>query len=372
MNSDASDHVIEQQSAARHVKGPVKDAPEGTFVPHDANAEMRWGSVEHGAYLTPNDRFFVRSQSTTPIIDAADWRLVVDGPAVARSVELELQDLLALPRATYVRALECAGNGRRFFSAQHGKTPPDTPWGLGAIGVARWTGARMRDVLDLAGLTGRARYVVLEGLDGDRVRRPLPLAKALEDDILVAYEMNGDPLPTDHGFPARAIVSGWAAVASIKWLGRIEVTEEPVWTRWNTELYVLTGGRHKSPDGVHPEPVELQVVKSALELDWNAVIPGGSNVIAGRAWTPDGTIALVEYSIDDGPWKRARLTGPNLRRAWVRFSFTWDAIPGPHSIRTRATDDHGSTQPEREEWNDHGYLFGGIVEHPVTVAPVKP
>jgi DMSO/TMAO reductase YedYZ molybdopterin-dependent catalytic subunit len=367
VESEARHHVGAEGDVVRHVVGPIKDTWGEPFVPYGTNAEMQWGSVEHDAYLTSNDRFFVRSQSTTPVIDSTRWRLVVDGPAVRRSIELSYEDLLSLPRATYVRALECAGNGRRYFSAQHGRIPPGTPWGLGAIGVARWSGVRLADVLDLAELRETARFVVPEGLDRERVRRPLPVTKALEDDTLLAFEMNGEPLPVDHGFPVRLIVSGWAAIASIKWLGRIEVSEQPVWTRWNTEVYVLTGGRHRPMDGGHPTPVEEQVVKSALELAWNATIQEGSVIIAGRAWSPEGTITSVEYSIDRGPWMRAPLPEPNLRRAWARFTVPWDATAGSHSIRTRATDDQGATQPEADEWNDHGYLSGGIVEHPVTV-----
>jgi sulfane dehydrogenase subunit SoxC len=344
--------------------GPKKPLPDRHFLRHGCNAEMRWGAVRPD-YLTPVEHFFVRTQGSIPVIDPSSWTLAIEGLGVRKRVELSYDDLLALPSVTYVRALECAGNGRRLYARRYGVMPIGNDWGVGAIGVARWTGVRLREVLALAGLRSDAHQVMPEGLDDIRMRRPMPLAKALEEDTLIAYEMNGGPLPVDHGAPARMVVSGWAAIASVKWLGRIEVSVEPLLTRWNTDVYIMAGGPYSG------EPVESQVVKSAFELDEDAHVGSGFNIVRGRAWSPHSHISRVEISIDDGPWRRAHLIPPNLRRAWVRFEFPWDAAQGVHRLRSRAYDASGRHQTEDVTWNNHGYLYGGITEHRVIVGTQK-
>ena len=184
-------------------------------------------------HLTPNERFFVRNHTEAPAIDADTWRLLVAGDGVlARARPTRWPTCARSRRTTYERALECTGNGRRLFADQQGTTVPGTQWGLGAIGVARWTGVPLSPCCAHAGLRADAVQVmpvgldaayVEDGVDHGRVRRPLPLAKAL-DDALVAWEMNGEPLPPDHGFPARLVVPGWVGIASIKWLGELRVT----------------------------------------------------------------------------------------------------------------------------------------------------
>ncbi len=154
---------------------------------------------------------------------------------------------------------------------------PGTQWRLGAVGVAEWTGIPLREVLERAGIKETAHDVMLESLDEVRMRRPLPAGKAMEEDTLLAVGMNGEPLPPDHGFPARVVVPRWAAVASVKWLGRIHVSEGPLYSPWNTEKYVMTGGIF----GKEREPVTTQVVKSALELPWPARLPPGRHTIGG-------------------------------------------------------------------------------------------
>ncbi|HET7479091.1 MAG TPA: sulfite oxidase, partial [Rubrobacteraceae bacterium] len=273
------------------------------------------------------------------------------------------EDILKLPSVTVARMLECAGNGRIFFEERQGREAPGTPWRLGAVGVAEWTGVPLREVLLRAGLKKSAREVMPESLDAVRMRRPLPIEKALEEDVILAYAMNGEPLPADHGFPVRVIVPRWAAVASVKWVGRIHVAEERLFSPWNTDKYVMTGGSF----GTVREPVTAQVVKSALELPWPASLPEKRCRISGRSWSMHGAISRVQYSIDGGPWREARLIGPNIPGAWARWYFYWNAKPGRHEIRARATDEAGYTQPEETTWNDLGYLYGGIVGHPINV-----
>ncbi len=339
-----------------------------TSLPPEHNVEMPWGDVDSDAYLTPNDRFFVRSHSSTPAIDPGTWRLRIDGDAASRGIEIAYDELIAMPSITYVRALECAGNGRVLFEATQGRTPPGAMWRLGAIGVAEWTGVPLAAILERAGVDRSAREVVPEGLDELHVRRPLPLERAIAADAIVAFEMNGEPLPADHGFPARLIVPGWAAVASIKWLGRLEVTARPSFTWWNTEHYVLRGPDYEPEGPGDGQVIREQVMKSAFALPWPARLSAGRQRVHGRSWAPDAAIAMVEVSVDGGrTWFDADLREPNVPGAWVRWSFDWLAEPGSFELRARATDARGRSQPDEVPWNERGYLYGGVVGHPVEV-----
>ena len=329
---------------------------------HGFNAETRWEALAGTGYATPTEKFFVRSHAPTPRIDVSGWRLRVEGPGVERTLELGYEEILRLPAVSVTKALECAGNGRAFFGENQGREAPGLPWRLGAIGVAEWTGTPMGEVLERAGLKRAARDVMAESLDGVRMRRPLPVEKAVEDALLV-YGMNGGELPPDHGYPVRVIVPGWAAVASVKWVGRLHVAEERLFSPWNTEDYVLTGGGF----GDERIPLASQGVKSALELPWPARLGRGRQEIRGRSWSGAGAIARVGYSIDGGPWREARMSGPNIAGAWVRWGFAWDARPGMHEVRVRAVDEAGAVQPDAVGWNDLGYLYDGVVGHPVEV-----
>lgn len=346
----------------------VKPTPDDLFYKFGSNAEMRWNQMYNRGYVVPNDLFFVRNHSKTPTVDVASWRLKVEGSGVTRPLELTYDDLLALPSVSVTRFVECAGNGRSFFEAAHGKKAQGTQWKLGAIGVAEWTGVRLSEVLERAGLKKSARDFMPEGLDDLKVRRPMPLSKGLENDTLLVYAMNGQPLPPDHGFPVRMLIPGWIGVANVKWVGRIQVAEEALFSAWNTESYVLIGSDYK-PEGQAKGPVVTsQVVKSALELAWSAELKAGSRTVRGRSWSGQGRIARVEYSLDGGKtWLQARLGEPNIEKAWVRWDFAWDARPGEYKIRVRATDDKGNTQPDSVPFNEQGYLYGAVVEHPVKV-----
>ncbi|MGH2707281.1 MAG: molybdopterin-dependent oxidoreductase, partial [Actinomycetota bacterium] len=217
-----------------------------------------------------------------------------------------------------VRFVECAGNGRSFFREAHGKQSQGTQWKLGAVGVAEWTGVPLGDVLERAGLKRTARDVMPEGLDELRVRRPIPRSKALEDDTLLVFAMNGEPLPPDHGFPVRMLVPAWVGVANVKWIGKIQVSEEALYSDWNTNNYVLIGEGYR-PEGPAKGPaLTTQNVKSALELPRPARLAPGPHTIRGRSWSGQGKIAKVEYSLDGGKnWQVARLQEPNTALAWV-------------------------------------------------------
>lgn len=357
------DSILKPLLSEQFVDHREKDATGAEENDLAINAEMRWEAMADEGYLTPNELFFVRNHAPTPHIDVSSWILNVEGPGVERRLELTYDELMQMPSISVVRAIECAGNGRVFFDEMQGRGTPGTKWRLGAIGVAQWTGVPLREILERAGLKRTAREIMLESLDTVRMRRPLPVEKALEVDTILALGMNSELLPPDHGFPARVVVPRWGAVASVKWLGRIHVSEGPLFSPWNTEKYVLTGGAF----GEKRNPVTTQVVKSALELAWPARLLRGRHEIWGRSWSPYGKIWRVEYSIDGGPWRNTQLLGPNIPGAWVRWSFPWEARPGDHKIRVKATDEKGYSQPETASYNELGYLYDGVVGHPINV-----
>lgn len=353
-----------------HATAPqvVQDVPRTFFADRGTGCdfETRLATLD-GEYLTPNDRFFLRSHSPTPRIDVADWRLAVGGSAVRRPFELTYDDLLGMEQVSVTRAIVCAGNGRRMFKDVFGVEGEGAQWRTGAVGVAEWTGVRLRDVLARADLAADARDVMPVGLDEHQGRRPMPVAKAMAADTLLALRMNGDPLPADHGFPARLVVTGWPGAACIKWVGRIEVATEPLYSPWNTIEYVLVGPDYPTGDPELGPPITEMPVMSVLELDWPATLPAGEHVLRGRSYAGEGRVRDVVYRVDEGPWLPAELVPPNIEGAWVRWQFPWVADSGEHHIRVRATDERGRTQPDSVPWNHHGYTFHAVAAHPVVV-----
>ena len=369
--------------AARADNGsPIsKPLPSQYFVNFGSNAEMRWDAAADLGYEIPNDRFFVRDHTGTPIVNASTWQLELSsGPgskgrrSTANAVTFGYDALRALPSKTIYSAIECAGNGRSFFGTQQGTPAAGTQWSLGAIGVAAWTGvplstrrerARHRSTAVDVMPYGLDSTVVASGVDAGHVRRPVPVSKALND-VLLAYEMNGQPLPYDHGFPVRLVVPGWVGVANIKWVGQIEVSATPLLSLWNSAQYVLTG-----PTYTGSPPITSQVVKSAFELPFGAQLPAGrAQVLAGRSWSGGGSIKRVDVSTDGGStWKPATLHGANVAHAWARWTFTWTPPgAGGYTLRARATDCSGNVQPTSVPFNDGGSVFGAIVQHPVVAA----
>lgn len=373
-------------ATARAVSAPsggpiVKPLPDDEFYVYGSNAEMRWEVLRGKGYLVPAANFFVRDHSSTPLINASTWRLGVFGtglrgqPTSASPVTFTLDDLVKLPSRTVVSFVECAGNGRGFFTTQQNQAVSGTAWKLGAVGVAAWTGVPLSLVLERAGLSREAVDVMPYGLDPDYVtggvnygpvRRPIPVGKAL-DDVILAYELNGQPLPPDSGYPVRAIVPGWVGVANIKWVGRIEVSSAPLASYWNTQAYRLFGPSYPSEGTL----ITRQVVKSAFELEWGARLPANQPyLLTGRSWSGNGAIARTEISTDGGStWRPAIPRGRGGADAWQRWEFPWiTPAPGAYTLRSRATDVTGATQPVTAAYNTGGYLFDGIVQHPVTTA----
>jgi DMSO/TMAO reductase YedYZ molybdopterin-dependent catalytic subunit len=248
--------------------------------------------------------------------------------------------------------LECAGNGRTSMAP----LPEGEPWGQGALGTAVWKGVPLAKVLARAGLRPDVVEVLIEGADGEgrkRFARSLPMSKALHPDTLLALEMNGAPLTRSHGAPVRLIVPGWYGMASVKWVSRIEALTEPFEGHYQRERYV-----YDLSDGRAPEPVTRMRVKSMITSpeEGTRVAPGRV-VVQGMAWSGERRVVQVELAVDGGEsWRQATLLEAPRPSAWVRWAFTWEnAAPGRHTLRARATDEAGETQPEAALWNRLGY-----------------
>jgi DMSO/TMAO reductase YedYZ molybdopterin-dependent catalytic subunit len=386
-------------------QGIVKKLPEDWFEKIGTNAEMKWQAMADEGYLTPVEKFFVRNHTATEAIDPLRYRLNIFGSGLKdpNGRSFSLRELRNMPSETRIAFIECAGNGRSFFGSQQRTPAPGSAWKLGAVGVAQWHGVPLREVLERAGIKSSAVDVMPQGLDSEvitggvnegHVRRPLPVAKAL-DDALLAYGMNGEGLPPDHGAPLRLVVPGWVGVASTKWLGQIEVADVPLYSPWNTTQYRMIGPEYPAD----APPLTKQAVKSAFELPMPATLPAGKTIrLHGRSWSGSGTIKRVEIypeavstsvgpiyaAVPTGPgagtskngssgptpeaWRPAKLKSPNVPQAWVRWSFDWTPPgPGSYQLRARATDQTGQTQPETVPFNKNGYLFWAVVRHPMQV-----
>jgi sulfite oxidase len=316
------------------------------------------------SWLTPVEHFYVRSHMPTPTgLDAASWTLQIEGEVDA-PVTLTLDELRRMPAATITAVLECAGNGRAFF------TPPvaGIQWEKGAVGNARWTGVRMADVLKRAGVRASGRFVTMNGADRGMGQQPdfirqVPIDKALHPDTLIAYEMNGQPLHPLHGFPLRTIIPGWEGAYSIKWLTHLRVLDREFDGFW-----VATGYRYPTKavapgaavDAKDMAPLTGLVVKSLITRPLHdAVVAPGRVDVAGFAWAGETDIARVDVSTDHGAtWQPARLVGERAKYAWRRFEFSFTP-PRSESylILSRATDANGRTQPITPPWNPSGYLW---------------
>jgi len=311
-----------------------------------------------GGVVMPNARFYVRNHFQIPRLEQSSWRLKVGG-LVERPLSLTLHDLMKMPSQTRFVTLECAGNGRSLLDPR----VTGEQWNLGAVSTAEWTGVPLLEVLDRAGVKASAREVLFRGADSGmlaessepiRFERSLSMDDARGSEALLAYVMNGEPLPVQHGFPLRLIVPSWYAVTSVKWLTEIEVISEPFRGHYQTQAYFFEWQR----DGqLVREPVSLQQVRSLItEPGPDAVLERGELAIRGVAWSGAAPIARVEVRIGDGPWQGGRLVDERKRHSWQ----AWELIarieePGSTVVSARATDMAGRTQPDSPVWNRLGY-----------------
>lgn len=304
--------------------------------------------------ITPTHLHYVRSNFALP---EHNGQLEVTG-AVNNPIRLTLDTLHTMPRVTRVVTLECAGNGRL------GQTPLPVgePWGGYAVSASSWTGARLHEVLEQARPSADAVDVRFKGADHGRYYqyedipyvRALSLAHAIDPaaEILIAYEMNGEPLSSDHGAPFRLIVPNWYGVASTKWLTRIEVSTEPHVGEFQTGHYIF-----EWPDRPH-EPVTLLRVRARItDPAPGATIPAGTYTVRGKAWSGTGPVTQVHISdTGEGQWRAARIEQPHDPAQWQDWSYEWHVTEvGRHTLRARATDAAGNVQPEVPPWNRLGY-----------------
>ena len=343
-------------------------------------AELRLAARNHALPLealrypiTPAGLHYLLTHFDIPDVDSGTWRLDIGG-SVECPLSLSLADLRARPVETRAVTVECAGNGRALLEPR----PISQPWLSEAVGTAEWTGVPLSSVLAGAGLRDDIVEVLFTGLDRgidggvEQVyERSLPIAEALGPDALLAYEMNGAPLPAQHGFPVRLIAAGWYGMAHVKWLSAITALTEPFAGYQQTvgyRLYSATGEAGALVTRMLPR--SLTIPPGIPDFLTRArILDSGPSVLAGRAWSGWGAIVRVELSTDGGrTWEDAQL-GPALgERAWRGWSYEWDASrPGSYVISSRATDAADNVQPLVPEWNGKGYLNNAVERIAVTV-----
>ena len=349
----------------------ASDLPAGYIVRNDRPEHWETTLDALGrSWITPTDRFFVRSHLSTPRIEVADWRLEVAG-MVRNPLSLSLADLDALPQTRAVHLLECAGNGRGLFQLPN---TSGTQWERGAIGNAAWGGVRLASVLQRAGIAPEAKHVWLEAADQaplpdvPKFLRSIPIEKAM-DDTLLAHTMNDAPLPILHGAPLRAIVPGWYGMASTKWLTRLRVEDRP-----SDNHFMVKGYRYNYPgeDPAAAPLVERMVVKSVITQPAEGttqVLPpraGGKGRpllrVQGFAWAGPAGVRLVEVSVDGGTnWRPAGFMGENAPLAWREFATDIEVTPPARmAVMVRATDNEGEMQPPAARPNAAGYANNSI------------
>jgi DMSO/TMAO reductase YedYZ molybdopterin-dependent catalytic subunit len=337
------------------------------------NLEMPFETLE--GFLTPTELFYVRTHFAIPSIDRDAWWLRIEGE-VENSFAINYQELLELESVTIPATLECAGNNRGFLDPK----VKGVQWGLGAVGTAEWTGVPLSILLDRAGVKANACEVILEGTDGGMLEDPksppgklqfsrsIPLQKARAD-VLLAYKMNGSDLPPEHGFPVRAIVPGWYAMASIKWLQRVIVTDQPFAGYYQTIDYAYWKRREQEAE-LTPL-TEMQVKAEIAKPAQGETVPANSSVrVYGAAWTSDGEIKKVELSTDGGAtWTDANLLGESKSNAWRLWEFNWQtpAAPGNQTLIARATDSLGRTQPVLRDPDRGTYMISHLLPIEVEV-----
>jgi DMSO/TMAO reductase YedYZ molybdopterin-dependent catalytic subunit len=344
--------------------------------------ELQLAARNHGMPLemlrddvTPIGLHYLLIHYDIPQVDVETWRLTVDG-RVDTGLLFDLDALRALPAHEVVATMECAGNGR----ARLDPRPISQPWLLEAVGTGRWRGVRLRELLERAGVEPDTAEVLFTGLDrgieNDEqqfFQRSLTLADADQPDVLLAYELNGVPLPPQHGWPLRLLVPGWYGMANVKWLTRITLLADPFTGYQQARGYRL---RQTDEDAGEPlsriHPRALMVPPGIPDFMTRArTVQAGNVTIEGRAWSGLAPVAAVEVSTDDGAnWHEAQLDPPELGPwAWRRWSYEWNAAePGPHVLACRTRDEAGNAQSVDQRWNVGGYANNEVQRVVVTVA----
>jgi DMSO/TMAO reductase YedYZ molybdopterin-dependent catalytic subunit len=326
------------------------------------------------SFLTPNNLFYVRCHfGIYKGTDLNTWRLKVEG-RVERPLDLTHEDLQKMPARTQTTLLECSGNSRVFLVPK----AEGVPWELGAVSNAEWAGVPLAAVLDRAGLKSDAVDVIFEGADSGELpgnkeepkspgkihfARSLPLEKARQPDLLLAYKMNGEDLPAAHGYPLRLLVPGWYGMASVKWLKRIIVTERPFRGIFQTMLYSY----YERRDGLQTlvPTTELQVKSEIARPARSEVVKAETSYrVHGAAWTGESEVAKVEVSADGGKtWQEAKLLDKSAKYAWRLWEYPWrtPGQAGRYTLMARATDKRGRTQPMEHDPDRRNALVSHVL-----------
>lgn len=340
------------------------------------NLEFPFASLD--GFLTPTEQFFVRTHFHVPKLDAKSWRLKIEG-AVRKPLEIDYDELRKMPAHTLSAVLECSGNSRIFLK------PPQNGlrWELGGVGNAEWTGVRLADVLERAGIEKDAVEVIAEGADKGEFKPPSPpspgvinfarslsLTKARRPEVLLAYKMNGKELPADHGAPVRLLVAGWYGMASVKWLQRLLVTKQPFHGFFQTLEYSVWDRSQGLPSLV---PVRDMQVKSEIARPMlREVVPAKSSYrVFGAAWAGASTVAKVEISSDGGKsWHQAKLLDEATPFTWRRWEYQWRTPEesGPCILMARATDAEGRSQPMQRDEDRRDAVISHVLPTEVEVA----
>ena len=337
------------------------------------NLEMPFGSLD--SFITPVERYYVRCHHPIPEMDPESWRLKIEGE-VEKPFELTYSELAEMETRTITVTMECAGNGRAFLEPQR----DGAQWEGGAVGNAEWTGVPLAALLERAGVRDSVREVILQGADQGEIKEPprpagkihyarsLPLRKA-NDDVLLAWQMNGEALTPAHGFPLRAVVPGWYGMAAVKWLTRIVASSEPHHGYYQTIDYAYWDRGSSAPTllAITEMRVKAQIARPEYA---EAVRAGQTYRVHGAAWTTDAEITRVELSTDEGAtWSAARLLGESLRNAWRLWEYDWavPTAPGKAVLMARATDSEGRTQPAEHHDDRGSYLIHHWLPIEVTV-----
>jgi len=319
--------------------------------------------------VTPAGLHYLLIHFDIPYADAP-WRLELAG-LFEEPFSIEAGELEALPSKTVRVTMECAGNGRGQLSPRY----PSVPWLEEGVSTAEWTGVPLAALLERARLRGEAKEIVFHGadrgLDGGlehHFARSLALAQAMREEVLVAYAMNGAPLPPQHGAPLRLVVPRWYGMASVKWLRAIEALDRPFEGFQQARSY-----HFRTQPGEQGEPCSLMRVNSLMAppgipdfYSRKRSVPAGPMAIAGRAWSGAAPIARVEFGVD-GRWSDATLERSPGMHAWTAWNALWPALPGEHELACRATDAAGNTQPLEPVWDLSGFGNNSVQRVQVSV-----
>ena len=322
--------------------------------------------------VTPAGMHYLLIHFDVPDGGDSSWSLSIDG-LVDRPTALSMADVRARPKVTMPITMECAGNGRARLTPR----PISQPWLTEAIGTAEWTGTPLPPLLGDAGVARDAVEIVFTGADRgiqgeieQDYQRSLTIDEAMRDEVLLAYEMNGAPLPPQHGFPLRLVVPGWYGMTSVKWLTGITAVAEPF------EGYQQTAYRFRQRPEDEGEPVTRMRPRSLMIppgipdfMTRRRFVDAGPVTLVGRAWSGAGPIERVEVSTDGcASWLDADVGEPASAFAWTPWTFDWDSsTPGEHELSPRATDAEGNTQPLEQPWNLHGFANNMVQRVPVEV-----